>query len=58
MIKKPTTISDWPFPIFGKISKETKDNILPKPNVTKILASINKTKRQKKFLNGVEDAIF
>lgn len=58
MIKKPTTISGWPFPIVGKISKETRDNILPKPNVTKILATIQKTNKQKKFLKGVENAIF
>ena len=55
MIKKPTTISDWPFPIVGKISQQTANNILPKKKKEDIVNALLKLRKNKR---KVDDALF
>jgi hypothetical protein len=50
VMKKPITIKGWPFPVYGKITQATKENILPKPqpaNLVDVFNSLAFAKRRK-----------
>ena len=55
MKTKITTIKGWPFPVYGKISQQTANNILPKKKKEDIVNALLKLRRNKR---KVEDALF
>lgn len=54
-----TSIPGWPFPVYGKMSVETKKAITPKTNVKSVVSSIQQLQKAKlkKFDKHV-DALF
>jgi hypothetical protein len=55
MKTKITAIKGWPFPVYGKISQQTANNILPKKKKEDIVALLLKLRNNKR---KVEDALF
>ena len=55
MKTKITTIKGWPFPVYGKFSQQTANNILPKKKKEDIVNALLKLRKNKR---KVEDALF
>ncbi len=55
MKTKITTIKGWPFPVYGKISQQTANNILPKKKKEDIVDLLLKLRTNKR---KVDDALF
>jgi ABC-type phosphate/phosphonate transport system substrate-binding protein len=55
IIAKITAIKGWPFPVYGKISQQTANNILPKKKKEDIVNALLKLRKNKR---KVEDALF
>ena len=55
MKTKITAIKGWPFPVYGKISQQTANNILPKKKKEDIVNALLKLRKNKR---KVDDALF